>query len=429
MEKRPQPADLGTMNAITVGGYKSLTNDARIEIRPLTILAGANSAGKSSIMQPLLLHKQTLESSYDPGTLLLDGPNTRVGAAERLLSRVAGKPVTDTFHVGYEFSGFMSTDVHYQYKPGQGFEISQMRSGRATLRLGPASAEVRQFLGLETPPDAELLVEQNRCFLQVNMRTPTWQAPIILVPPVLSSRVIHLPGLRGNAKHTYPTTAVRQAFPGTFDSYVASVIAKWQAQGDRATLGSLGRQLHLLGLTSRVKARVVSDTEVELQVARMPGRTRGAEEDMVNIADVGVGVSQTLPVLVALLVAQPGQMVYIEQPEIHLHPRAQVALARVLAHAAKRGVRVVAETHSSLLLLGIQTEVANGRLSPELVALHWFSRRPKDGATVVRTGTLDKEGAFGDWPSDFDDVTLKAQMAYLQANPVAESEQDGDQES
>ena len=60
---------------------------------------------------------------------------------------------------------------------------------------------------------------------------------------------------------------------------------------------------------------------------------------MVNITDVGFGVSQVLPVLVALIVdAKPGsQLVYLEQPELHLHPRAQVALAQVLADAAKRG--------------------------------------------------------------------------------------------
>ena len=51
---------------------------------------------------------------------------------------------------------------------------------------------------------------------------------------------------------------------------------------------------------------------------------------MVSIADVGFGVSQVLPVLVALIVAKPGQLVYLEQPELHLHPRAQVALAQEL---------------------------------------------------------------------------------------------------
>ena len=109
----------------------------------------------------------------------------------------------------------------------------------------------------------------------------------------------------------------------------------------------------------------------------------------------------------------------VEQPEIHLHPRAQTSMANVLADAAKRGVRVVAETHSSLLLLGIQTLIAEGKLSPDLVKLHWFSR-DENGATSIRSADLDESGAFGDWPEDFDDVTLDAQSRYLDA---AESRQ------
>ena len=135
---------------------------------------------------------------------------------------------------------------------------------------------------------------------------------------------------------------------------------------------------------------------------------------MVSIADVGLGVSQVLPVLVALIAAEPGQLVYLEQPELHLHPRAQVALAQVLADAAKRGVRVVVETHSSLLLLGFQTLVAEGDLSPELVKLHWFTRR-EDGVTEVNSADLDEAGAYGEWPEDFDDVDLKTQSRYLNA--------------
>jgi len=62
------------------------------------------------------------------------------------------------------------------------------------------------------------------------------------------------------------------------------------------------------------------------------------------------------------VVAEPGQLVYIEQPEIHLHPKAQIVLAELLADAANRGVRVVAETHSALLLLAVQALVAEQKL-------------------------------------------------------------------
>jgi predicted ATPase len=135
----------------------------------------------------------------------------------------------------------------------------------------------------------------------------------------------------------------------------------------------------------------------------------------VSVADVGFGVSQTLPVVVALNAAQPGQLVYVEQPELHLHPRAQVGMARVLARAANRGVRVVAETHSSLILREVQTLVAQGELEADRVALHWFSRDAVTGCTRVTSAELDEEGAFGDWPEDFDEVILRSEAAYLDA--------------
>jgi predicted ATPase len=155
-------------------------------------------------------------------------------------------------------------------------------------------------------------------------------------------------------------------------------------------------------------------------VGRLPPNNNNLGNDLVSIADVGFGVSQTLPVLVALLAAEPGQLVYLEQPEIHLHPRAQVALAEVLADAARRGVRVVAETHSSLLLLGIQTLVAEGKLDPELVKLHWFKRDEQTGVTKIASADLDERGAFGEWPEDFADVELAANNHYLNASLLSE---------
>jgi predicted ATPase len=175
----------------------------------------------------------------------------------------------------------------------------------------------------------------------------------------------------------------------------------------------VSQDLKELGLTWKVSAIPLNDTQVELQVARLPQIARSRSSDMVSIADVGFGVSQTLPVVVALREAKPGQLVYLEQPEIHLHPRAQTAMAKVLADAARRGVHVVAETHSALLILGIQTLVAEGKLAPELIKLHWFER--KGGVTKIKSADLDETGSFGDWPEDFADIALEAQSKYLDA--------------
>jgi hypothetical protein len=226
--------------------------------------------------------------------------------------------------------------------------------------------------------------------------------------------VIHLPGLRANPSRTYKATPISGFFPGTFDNYVASVVRGWQTEKS-PRLGSLGSAMAELGLTWKVETRQLDDTQVELLVGRLPRSKRGGAQDLVSIADVGFGVLQALPVVVALLVAKPGNILYIEQPEIHLHPRAQTAMATLLADAARRGVRVVAETHSSVLVRSVQTLVAQGQLAPEIVKLHWFTRNPDDGSTKIDSADVDENGAFGPWPSDFDETALQVEGAYLDA--------------
>ena len=73
---------------IAVIGFKSLAEEREIDICPLTIIAGANSSGKSSIMQPLLMLKQTLEVPYDPGPLLIEGPNVQFTSATAIYVQV-----------------------------------------------------------------------------------------------------------------------------------------------------------------------------------------------------------------------------------------------------------------------------------------------------------------------------------------------------
>jgi predicted ATPase len=188
---------------------------------------------------------------------------------------------------------------------------------------------------------------------------------------------------------------------------------QWLEDND-ANFSALNESLRLLNLTSGVYPKRLYDVQVELYVGRLLDTPPSSPENQVNIADVGLGVSQILPVVVALEAAKPGQLVYIEEPEAHLHPKAQFTLAEILASAANRGVKVVAETHSTHLLLGVQTQVAEGKLEPEKVKLHWF-RREKDGRTIVKSGELDEAGRFGDWPEDFDEVELRTQKRYLDA--------------
>ncbi|MBI1923200.1 AAA family ATPase [Candidatus Poribacteria bacterium] len=441
-QSKTNPKVVEGITAIAVCGYKSLAEECEIEIRPLTILAGANSSGKSSIMQPLLMLKQTLEATYDPGALLIDGPNVRFNSVEQFLSKLDGKESADSLTIGVEIDGDLSLTNIFKKPPRKGIELVEMtyhdQGNSVTVWSGMLPGEIATMIPnqkFEQFP-YEWGVERVRCFFAVTPYTSLSERYFIemgsgLLIPINSfalhiRKLIHVPGLRGNPERTYKTTGIGSEYPGTFENYVASVINHWQETKDNR-LSALGSALEMLGLTWKVESKRIDDTRtwkveskriddtrIELRVGRTPHRTRGRARDMVSIADVGFGVSQVLPVLVALLVATPGQLVYLEQPEMHLHPRAQSALAEILADAAKRGVRVVAETHSSLLLLGVQTLVAEGKLSPELVKLHWFKRR-NNGVTEVNSVDLDDAGAYGEWPTDFDDVELKAQSRYLDA--------------
>lgn len=437
------------ITAITVGGYKSIKKKKTIEIRPLTILAGANSSGKSSIMQPMLLMKQTLEATYDPGPLLINGPHVTFYKHEQLLSWVEDKRqqvLTTGFEYGNDFilscEFVFPTDgrgnqrqiqlarmkVWSPYGVGN-YELSSDMSPDDISAIVPGflqdQAELAFYpVGRE---NIEVSVASLRCFLNITLfeqtdeyRIPVYRFPIPnfdLAPLIQTSieKLVHVRSKRGDIERTYRFGPVQSSrFQGTFENYTASLILNWQEEGNHK-LELVEKSLRDLGLTSWVEADRLTDVDIELKVGRLPVSSGNvSREDSVSIADVGSSVSQVLPVLVALAAAEPEQLVYIEQPESELHPRAQVAMASVLADAAKRGVRVVAETHSSLLLQAVMTLIAEEKLSHEDVVLHWFSR-DDEGYTEVNSVEPDEDGAYGEWPVDFADIRLTEQRQYLDA--------------
>jgi hypothetical protein len=437
------PGDPPTITSISVAGFKSIGDEQTIEVRPLTLLAGANSSGKSSMMQPLLLLKQTLEALFDPGPLLLNGPYAKFTSIGQFLPVGSANRKSTWMVVGIGISGQSRFAVGLRpeksRQPEKGkykisLEFNEYKYNSKSHTLYPSSSYeevtdfVRDVMGERfvawkerIVPASKFEVSRQRFILEFNLLKPGISISPILPTPVKSTTVqrliydaIHLPGLRGNPERTYHLSAVGPSFPGRFEHYVASLISHWKTE-EPEKLRSLGDDLSLLGLTWKVDAKQVDDTQVELRVGRMPRPRRGGAHDLVGIADVGFGVSQTLPVVVALQAARAGQLVYIEQPEIHLHPRAQVAMARLLVNAANRGVRVVAETHSSLLLLGVQSLVAEGAIDPESIKLNWFQRNEQEGTTRITSADLDEAGRFGDWPEDFAEVALEAENRYLSA--------------
>ena len=116
----------------------------------------------------------------------------------------------------------------------------------------------------------------------------------------------------------------------------------------------------------------------------------------------GFGLTQILPVMVAALSATKGDIMLIENPEVHLHPAGQALMGQFLADVARAGIQVIVETHSDHVLNGVRRAVKTRQLNPELVAIHFF-RPPSDEMTQVLSPTLDDTGNIDDWPQGFFD--------------------------
>ena len=135
----------------------------------------------------------------------------------------------------------------------------------------------------------------------------------------------------------------------------------------------------------------------------------------INLADVGFGVSQVLPVIVALLQAPPGSLVILEHPEIHLHPKVQSELADLLIEVASAGeIQILVESHSEHLLARIQRRIAeysrgDDGLAPEDVRLYFCEQ--EQGKSKLTPLEMQPSGVITNWPDDFFGDILEERMA------------------
>jgi hypothetical protein len=442
---------------IAVTGFKSLATKTDVEIRPLTVLAGANSSGKSSLMQPLLLMKQTFDiERIPPGPFWLKGEQIEYDTADQFLSSIPSQAGT-TKRLTIELEA-ENNWAELSFEKKQNSDLPQdnpeiwMRSSmppslevvetasrdsldgtvwrlncdssQETLEHLYDSVVARQERIGGMFSGARLVAYPDRCFLGVGTAyhqdaiVPTFHRPEVNLLRHKIQEMIHVSGLRGSDERYFNLHGIPlgSTFPGKFEQYVPSILEAWK---DATKFGNglhdlyeLSNALKHLELASGVETRKLNESKIEVLI---PRTLHGDPKDLVNIADVGLAVSQMLPVLVALIRAHPNQLVHIEQPELHLHPRAQWRLAQLLVDAANRGVRLVIETHSSLLLSGILTQVAKDKIPNDKVVLHWFERDPQTGLSTVKSAEPDPMGRVGEWPEDFGDVELRSTNDYLDA--------------
>jgi predicted ATPase len=224
------------------------------------------------------------------------------------------------------------------------------------------------------------------------------------------ARLVFLDAIRPESQRVY-----------TFDR---STQKRWELHGLEAFLKFLSGRLppdqlaeidhwlvHLdLGVEARAIRRSSADailTEFQVQL-----RERGVGL-AINLSDVGVGAAQILPIIIQMVVGLPGTAVVGEQPELHLHPRAQARLGDLFIAAKQRGVNCIIETHSEHLLLRLQKQIARTTageipsgergqmLLPNQLAVYFVNR--KDG---VSTTTQIEVGPYGDLlstPEGFED--------------------------
>ena len=167
--------------------------------------------------------------------------------------------------------------------------------------------------------------------------------------------------------------------------------------------------LDRLEIGYHIKVQSVGERSRDLFEVRLVDRRRGNEVD-VALSDVGFGISQILPFIVQSLAGEK-QIITIEQPEVHIHPRLQADLGDLLAAAIQdpRNHRYIVETHSEHLVLRMQRLVREGNITPADVSVLYVSRGP-EGSRVERL-RLDDDGDFiDDWPGGFFPERLRELM-------------------
>jgi len=326
------------LEAISVEGFKSIRDRQEIALRPITVLAGPNSSGKSSFMQAFLLIKQTQEEQANYGPLLLSGPQVgfrnyrelfwRQGEGSRSPVYSVGMMMIDGFWYlqSYKLRQRSGKDAeivpskcefHEEFR-GKWEDYAFRRDSLVDVSDLP-HFERRVFSGARWP----MKVTSKKGFMVLEEQKPesvTDRLTCVLRPmgPLgdLLRDTIHLPGLRGNPARQYELApsggwsqeSRRGSYSGSFLTYVAGLLYNWsnsKTGDDAKKIAWLNEYLLKLGFTSGINVKRVSDTAAEIQVQRVMSGHPDAS-DMVSIADVGLGLSQTLPVLVGLLAAHEG---------------------------------------------------------------------------------------------------------------------------
>ncbi|MDR3299161.1 MAG: DUF3696 domain-containing protein [Candidatus Accumulibacter sp.] len=345
-----------------------------LELRPLTLLSGTNSGGKSSIIQAIVLLKQTLTEREWGKELLLAGNELALGSAADVLNQserqsmelgisTASQRIVWTFQA--EDRRALSVVLHCVEINGQ--EI-------------PLTDHVRWLLPATHAETSDVVSALRR----VSWITAERTGPRELLTLLDKQGHMHV-GARGEL-------AAGLLYWRGEDSVSSDLccpnVPKTLFHQVRAWMQVFfpGSDLHVSPIdgASAVSLSLRSDIRSDFQRPQ----------------NVGFGLTQLFPIIVAVLAASEGDVILIENPEVHLHPKAQQDIGDLLAKAAAAGVQIVLETHSDHVLNGVRLAVKTKKISPDNVVVHFFT---PDSDFVPLSPTLDTDGRLDSWPEGFFD--------------------------
>lgn len=455
------------LTSLQIKNFKAWRDTGQLRLAPLTVIFGANSSGKSSLGHLLLALKQTALSTDRKRALHLGDATTLIELGT-FADCLHGHDLKKTLHFKLEWDLPEPLDVLDPLVNDQHFNLNQRYSGNhlglaVTLKAGkteqPETNALRYELSsekgvvldvdLSRNDDREFSLESRRYqfkmddarklpleepekFYRVSdvsmarFKNASFLSDFALATESMLDSISYLGPLRKHPERTYQWSGDTPEGVGQLgESTIAAILA---AQNEGRMLDNglrLSKQsfaafiaawLKKLGMIHSFKVKPVAKGRKEYEVLVKSD----AKAPEVKITDVGFGVSQVLPALVQAFYCRPNSTVWMEQPEIHLHPQVQAELADVFIsaiHARENGkarnVQLIIESHSEHFLNRLQRRVAEGDIAPDDVAIYFCKR--SGSATELEPLKLNSYGDIENWPENF----FGDEMADLTARTVA----------
>lgn len=429
---------------LRIQNFKSLKDTGSLPIRPLTFLVGPNSSGKSSVLQSLLMLKQTIESKDTTTRLRSSGYYTpNLGTyPEFVFEHKANNLLTISFsfrpplippksireplelkdldNISVKAIFGYNKKVAQIYLQNAEFELLPYKmtfnklNGKARYKVSLIRNGVEELglSGLNVLKFYDVLVPT--LSLRRKIKESHWDLTNIFsfeIDYLFERRVYYIGPLREWPRRFYPASGETPGDVGLRGEKAIDVLRMIRGKKGRELRAKVNYWLKEFGFAEKTKVRQAMENYYQMLVTPFPEQPKLE----VNIADIGFGASQVLPIVVEGFYADPGSTLLIEQPEIHLHPKAQADLGDLFIDIAKENKVLIVETHSEYLLSRIRRRIAQGEIKREDVATYFFTL--EGGRTHIQEIQINELGQFEfeQWPEDFFAEGFKEASAHFKA--------------